>query len=483
MTRIDPNSFAQNWLQGMQLGTGIAERRADFQNRYAMQDEAARRDARNFEFQQQEFANRQAQQTAQADRWQQDFQRSTDNDMWNQMAQMRDLGLRDEHLALAQKRQAEAEAQAQAEGEMYRNLNRQLLRSKQPDSMLVPEGSPSFADPMANTVENGHYSQQSKLFDVLRSTTRRRQFEGILQMVLGKKLSAKQLADPEMQALVMEAESSNDPSRLIGKLMDLQREGQLRAALTPATVTGAVDGPASPEEAQLGQLVEGFDRATINDLGQKKYEQAEGLGKYAPGKKTGLMGGVDPSDPAFESLVQQQFTIMRPKYGKNVTDKEVDAMARDRVQSGRIVNERRATGSGEDKAFGGTSTKVTMKGSDGSAMEIEVPKGEGRKLPWAKGNPIADQFRDVAKDMEAARKTSWFGADEPPEDYARRLDSRARRAASLAGWQVEEPEEQAPEQQAPAEATGPGKLTDAEIDEMLARGMTTEQIEAIDAQR
>jgi len=449
MTRIDPNSFAQNWLQGMNLGTDIARTRADFQNRYAMQDEAKRRDERD-------FANQQAQQQAQADRWQQDFQRSTDNDMWNQMADMRRLGLSDAHLALAQQRQAEEEARAQAEGEAFRQFNRQILGAQPSSSMLVPEGMPDFADPIRNLVEHGDYRAQATLFPVLKDQNRRRQLEGIMQMVQSKQLGPNQIADPEMQALIVEAQNANDPSRIIGRMMDLQRQGQLRNAMMPGTVTGAVDGPASPQEAQLGQMVQAVDGNTLDSVARAKIEQANGLGRYAPGKSSGR---IDPNvDPAgFKAAVDARFDQVRRLYPNGNPSIMRAAMEREVM-----------TGRSED-------------------LPPVAVTGQKRKMDPATEKALNLAFRTADDRRAEAQKTLRDNPDDKKHDDLSAALQRAEAAANMAQRNLMEfytssAAPQAPEQ-APAAATGPGKLTDAEIDEMLARGMTTEEIEAIDAQR
>lgn len=446
MTRIDPNSFAQNWLQGMQQGTDTAARRADFQNRYAMQDAAAQRDARDFEFQQQEFANRQAQQTAQADRWQQDFQRSTDNDMWNQMADMRRMGLSDAHLAIAQQRQAEAEAQAQAEGESFRQLNRQMLGAQPSSSMLVPDGMPDFADPIRNLVEHGDYRAQATLFPVLKDQNRRRQLEGIMQMVQSKQLGPNQIADPEMQALIVEAQNSNDPSRIIGRMMDLQRQGQLRNAMMPGTVTGALDGPASPQEAQLGQMVQAVDGNTLDSVARAKIEQANGLGRYAPGKANGRI------DPNVDPVGFQQAVAVR-----------LDQL-------------KRLYPNGNPQIMQAAVEREVMTGRSEDLPPVAVT-GQNRKLDTASEKALNLAYTTAEKRRAEAVRALQNNPDSAKQAEMEATAQRAEAAAGMAQRRLMEFYTSAAAPQAPADPAA-GEDVDQTIDEMIAAGMSDAEIEA-----
>jgi hypothetical protein len=277
-----------------------------------------------------------------------------------------------------------------------------------------------------------------------------------MQMVQSKQLGPNQVADEQMRALIIEAQNSNDPSRIIGRMMDLQREGKLRQALMPGTVTGAVDGPASPEEAQLGQMVEGFDRATINDLGQQRYEKAEGLGKYAPGNSG---AGIDPS--------------VEPERFKAEVDLRTDQLIRMYPKGDRGI-------------MRAAMEREVRRGRSEDLPTVAV-SGENRKPDTAKENALKLAFHTADDRRAEAVRTLRDNPDAKKQADLEAAAQRAEAAANMAQRNLMEfytssAAPQAPEQ-APAAATGPGKLTDAEIDEMLARGMTTEEIEAIDAQR
>ncbi len=453
MTRVDPNSFAQNWLQGMQLGTGIAERRADFQNRYAMQDQAAMQDARDAAFRQQQADQRNQQ-------WQADFDRSTGNDEWNQMADMRRFEINDAHLAIAQRQEAARQAQEQTEGEAFRALNRQMLGAAPSSSMLVPEGSPDFADPIRNTVEHGDVRAQKTLFEVLKDRSRRNQFEGLLQMIGAKQLNPQQVADPEMQALLIEAQNANDPSRFIGRILDLQREGQLRQAMMPATVTGQVDGPASPQEAQLGQMVQGMDGGTVNALAAEQFRQANQLGRYAPGKASGK---IDPAtDPeGFNAAVEARLGQLTRLYPNGNREVMRAAMEREVM-----------TGRSEDLP------PVSVTGRTG-------------KLDTANEKALKLAFDTAEKRREEASKAARDNPDAAKQEERDAAAQRAEAAANIARRNLMEfyKESAAATQQPPAPAptaepaAAPADDTDAFIDQMIAAGKTDAEIEAALAKR